>query len=195
MFACFVANAAPVVFKSSQRQTALVELYTSEGCSSCPPAESWLSGMKKASGLWSDFVPVAFHVEYWDNLGWRDKWSSKQSSDRQRDYAGVWGARTSTHPNLFIMHNAQRMVAFALQRRDDTALDFIRPVRRVCFVGLTRKNCRQTSFSICWRMAGRCSRTSSNQAETVGEGSSLGRISMMSITGAAGRKVRIVTPG
>src|SRR5580693_7683854 len=91
VFMCAAATAAPVVFQSSDRQTALVELYTSEGCSSCPPAESWLSGMKKSSGLWNDFVPVAFHVEYWDNLGWRDKWSSKQFSDRQRDYAGVWG--------------------------------------------------------------------------------------------------------
>src|SRR5271170_8109481 len=89
MFACVAANAAPVVFQSSERQTALVELYTSEGCSSCPPAESWLSSLKKESGLWSDFVPVGFHVEYWDYLGWRDKWSSKQFTDRQRAYTSL----------------------------------------------------------------------------------------------------------
>ena len=102
MFACVAANAAPVVFQSSERQTALVELYTSEGCSSCPPAESWLSGLKKAPGLWSNFVPVAFHVEYWDNLGWRDKWSSRQFSDRQRDYAGVWGSDTIYTPEFVL---------------------------------------------------------------------------------------------
>jgi hypothetical protein len=84
------ANAAPIEFQSSNRQVALVELYTSEGCSSCPPAESWLSQLKEAPGLWSDFVPAAFHVDYWDYLGWRDKWATKQFSDRQRDYFKSW---------------------------------------------------------------------------------------------------------
>jgi hypothetical protein len=102
MFACVAANAAPVVFQSSERQTALVELYTSEGCSSCPPAESWLSSLKKSSGLWSEFVPVAFHVAYWDNLGWRDKWSSKQFSDRQQNYAAVWGSDTIYTPEFVL---------------------------------------------------------------------------------------------
>src|ERR1700684_4395222 len=62
MFAAIAANAAPVVFQSSERQTSLLELYTSEGCSSCPPAEAWLSNLKDSPGLWSDFVPVAFHI-------------------------------------------------------------------------------------------------------------------------------------
>src|SRR5271154_5943526 len=102
IFACVAANAAPVVFQSSERQTALVELYTSEGCSSCPPAESWLSSLKKESGLWSEFVPVAFHVEYWDYLGWRDKWSSKQFSNRQQNYAAVWGSDNIYTPEFVL---------------------------------------------------------------------------------------------
>lgn len=102
MLACVTANAAPVSFQSSERQTALVELYTSEGCSSCPPAESWLSRLKNAPGLWTDFVPAAFHVEYWDNLGWRDKWSSKQFSDRQRAYANAWGAENIYTPEFVL---------------------------------------------------------------------------------------------
>src|SRR5579862_6783150 len=89
---CIAAHAAPIQFQSSERQVALVELYTSEGCSSCPPAEAWLSRLKDKPGLWSEFVPVAFHVEYWDALGWRDKWSSKDYSERQRDYAASWGS-------------------------------------------------------------------------------------------------------
>ena len=80
-----------VTFQSSDRQISLVELFTSEGCSSCPPAEAWLSVQKDADGLWKDFVPVAFHVDYWDYLGWRDPWSAKQFSDRQRSYAQAWG--------------------------------------------------------------------------------------------------------
>src|SRR5271156_2248162 len=87
---CIAANAAPIQFQSSERQVALVELYTSEGCSSCPPAESWLSKLKNKPGLWSDFVPVAFHVDYWNGLGWRDKLSSEEYSERQRNYARDW---------------------------------------------------------------------------------------------------------
>jgi hypothetical protein len=80
----------PLTFQSSESQTSLLELYTSEGCSSCPPAEKWLSALKAAPGLWKEFVPVSFHVDYWDHLGWRDPWASKSFSDRQRAYAQLW---------------------------------------------------------------------------------------------------------
>jgi hypothetical protein len=82
--------AAPVTFQSSENQTSLLELYTSEGCSSCPPAEKWFSSLKTSPALWKDFVPVAFHVDYWNYLGWRDPWSSKTFTDRQHDYARTW---------------------------------------------------------------------------------------------------------
>ncbi len=91
-----LANAAPIVFQSSTRQTALLELYTSEGCSSCPPAEAWLSKLKTEPGLWSEFVPVAFHVDYWNNLGWRDKLSSEQFSRRMANT----GRRILFLPNM-----------------------------------------------------------------------------------------------
>jgi len=84
------AQSALVTFQSATEQTALLELYTSEGCSSCPPAEAWLSGLKKSPGLWKDFVPLAFHVDYWDHLGWRDPWAERGFSDRQRAYAEIW---------------------------------------------------------------------------------------------------------
>jgi len=102
VLAGIAASAAPIQFQSSERQVALVELYSSEGCSSCPPAETWLSGLNEASGLWRNFVPVAFHVDYWDYLGWRDKWSSKQYSDRQRAYAGVWGSENIYTPEFVL---------------------------------------------------------------------------------------------
>jgi hypothetical protein len=90
LYSSFCLNAAPIIFQSSENQTSLLELYTSEGCSSCPPAEAWLSGLKGSPGLWKDFVPVAFHVDYWDYLGWRDPWSSKTFTDRQHAYARAW---------------------------------------------------------------------------------------------------------
>src|ERR1043166_4668155 len=83
-------QSAPLLFQSTQTQVSLLELYTSEGCSSCPSAENWLSHRKTSAGLWKDFVPLAWHVDYWDHLGWRDPWGSKSFSDRQRAYATQW---------------------------------------------------------------------------------------------------------
>ena len=60
-------------FSSGEQPVPLVELFTSEGCSSCPPAEHWLGELREEEGLWRDFVPVAWHVNYWDRLGWPDK--------------------------------------------------------------------------------------------------------------------------
>jgi hypothetical protein len=85
-----LAQADSIKFQSAQEQTALLELYTSEGCSSCPPAEAWMSRLQESPRLWKDFAPVAFHVEYWDSLGWKDVWSSEEYSDRQRAYAQAW---------------------------------------------------------------------------------------------------------
>jgi hypothetical protein len=85
-----ISSAAEIRFESGPQQTALVELYTSEGCSSCPPAEAWLSRLKGDPGLWRRFVPIAFHVDYWDRLGWRDRFSSKQWTERQGRYAALW---------------------------------------------------------------------------------------------------------
>ncbi len=83
-------SASEVRFASGPEQTALVELYTSEGCSSCPPAEAWMSRLKNDLGLWKQFVPVAFHVDYWNNLGWRDRFSSSRWTERQRRYGALW---------------------------------------------------------------------------------------------------------
>jgi hypothetical protein len=96
------AQNAPLTFQSFEKQTALIELYTSEGCSSCPPAETWFSKLKESPGLWKDFVPVAFHVDYWDDLGWRDPWGNKQFSERQRDYGAAWRSRTIYTPEFVL---------------------------------------------------------------------------------------------
>jgi methionine-R-sulfoxide reductase len=85
-------QAGAQTFHSGPARVGLLELYTSEGCSSCPPAESWLSGLAGQDALWKDVVPVAFHVDYWDYLGWRDVFARPAFSERQRDYAERWNA-------------------------------------------------------------------------------------------------------
>ncbi|MBV1788428.1 DUF1223 domain-containing protein [Marinobacterium sp. D7] len=77
---------AAETFHSSPGST-LVELYTSEGCSSCPPADRWLRDLGARPELFKTLYPVAFHVDYWNRLGWADRFSSAEFSARQRDYA------------------------------------------------------------------------------------------------------------
>jgi hypothetical protein len=102
LFSCLSASAASVEFQSSQRQVSLLELYTSEGCSSCPPAETWLSKLKGSQGLWNEFVPVAFHVDYWNNLGWKDRFSDEQYTERQKSYAQLWSASDIYTPEFVL---------------------------------------------------------------------------------------------
>jgi hypothetical protein len=94
------ARGGNIVMQSGPKQVILMELYTSEGCSSCPPAEAWFSQLKNAPGLWKTFVPVAFHVSYWDNLGWPDKYASPAFTARQRSYAAEWHSESVYTPEL-----------------------------------------------------------------------------------------------
>src|ERR1700730_13970339 len=94
VFGAATAQGGDVVFESKPARTHLLELFTSEGCSSCPPAEAWLSSLKNEPRLWQDFVPVAFHVDYWDHLGWRDPFASKTWTERQADYSARWKSET-----------------------------------------------------------------------------------------------------
>jgi hypothetical protein len=76
-----------IVLQRDSADATLIELYSSEGCSSCPPAEGWLSQLVDSPQLWRQVFPVAFHVDYWDGLGWPDRFARGVYTDRQRDYA------------------------------------------------------------------------------------------------------------
>jgi hypothetical protein len=104
LIAAITANAqmADISFQSTQTQTALLELYTSEGCSSCPPAEAWLSQLQDSPRLWRDFAPVAFHVDYWNYLGWKDAWSDAAFSERQRAFAQLWRSENIYTPEFVL---------------------------------------------------------------------------------------------
>ena len=89
-------------FESGEARVELIELYTSEGCSSCPPADRWLSSLKSDERLWKDFAPIALHVDYWDYIGWEDRFAKREYSDRQRRYAREGGSRTVYTPGVFV---------------------------------------------------------------------------------------------
>jgi len=97
-----LAAAAPQEFASGTTRTHLVELFTSEGCSSCPPAEAWLGNLRTAKGLWRDFVPIAWHVDYWDRLGWKDRFASREGTQRQYAYAQLWES-ASVYTPCFVL--------------------------------------------------------------------------------------------
>jgi len=96
------AQATAQEFSSGATQTVMVELYTSEGCSSCPPAEQYLNGFVGNQMLWTRFIPMAWHVDYWDYLGWRDRFATAAHSSRQRAYARSLHAPTIYTPAFFI---------------------------------------------------------------------------------------------
>jgi hypothetical protein len=99
LFVCLLSitvtcTAAPLKFESPVQRVAVIELFTSHGCSSCPPADKWLRKFVNHPGLWSEVVPMAFHVDYWDYLGWSDRFAKSEYSKRQRSYreAGALGS-------------------------------------------------------------------------------------------------------
>ena len=90
--------AAECTARSGSTTAALVELYTSEGCSSCPPADRWLSKLGRGGNV----VPVAFHVTYWDYIGWRDAFADERHTARQRERASASGARYVYTPQVTV---------------------------------------------------------------------------------------------
>jgi hypothetical protein len=97
-----VSGHAETIFHAGPAKVSLLELYTSEGCSSCPPAESWLSHLNSDSRLWKEIVPVAFHVDYWDNLGWKDRFSKREYTSRQQSYSVSWGTSSVYTPGFVL---------------------------------------------------------------------------------------------
>ncbi|MCG9756963.1 DUF1223 domain-containing protein [Shewanella insulae] len=88
--------------RSGEQQPLVVELFTSQGCSSCPPMDRWLSGFKQETGLWQYYFTLAFHVTYWNYLGWRDPFAKRAFSQRQYDYLNHKGISQVYTPQLVI---------------------------------------------------------------------------------------------
>lgn len=100
------AAQADKVFQSTSQQTTLIELFTSEGCSSCPPADKWVSQFKHDPKLWKSVIPIAWHVDYWDYIGWQDSLAQAEFADRQRQFA-TEGLISSVYTPGFVMHGQE----------------------------------------------------------------------------------------
>ena len=94
-----VLLAAPVAgaeFRTNPK--AVIELFTSQGCSSCPKADAMFSELGKRQ----DLITLAYHVDYWDYIGWPDTFGDAANSDRQRAYADSWGSARIYTPQLIV---------------------------------------------------------------------------------------------
>lgn len=87
---------------SNPQQTAVVELFTSEGCSSCPPADRWFEAMVQITSDDIDVLALAFHVDYWDYLGWKDRFGSPKYTSRQRQLGASNNQNTIYTPEFFV---------------------------------------------------------------------------------------------
>lgn len=87
---------------SPEYQVNLIEVYSSQGCSSCPPAERWLQQFTNDPQLFTSFIPINFHVDYWDYLGWKDPYANTEFGKRQRRYNSLGHARTVATPGFIV---------------------------------------------------------------------------------------------
>ncbi|MBV7378360.1 DUF1223 domain-containing protein [Maritimibacter dapengensis] len=93
-----VAGLAASPSLAGEKPVVLVELFTSQGCSSCPPADALLAELAQRD----DVLPLALHVDYWDYIGWKDRFARPEHTKRQKGYAHVAGAGTIYTPQMVV---------------------------------------------------------------------------------------------
>ena len=113
--------------KSDQKNYVLVELFTSEGCSSCPPADKVLARLQREQPVGDvEIVPLALHVDYWNRLGWRDVFSSEDYSRRQSGYADRFNSDSVYTPQM-VVDGAKEFVGSNF----DTAVNTVKEAAKV----------------------------------------------------------------
>jgi hypothetical protein len=93
-----LAGAAALAAGPSLADPVLVELFTSQGCSSCPPADQFLGELAQRK----DIIALAYHVDYWDYIGWQDKFARPENTARQKDYRDALGLHTIYTPQMVV---------------------------------------------------------------------------------------------
>lgn len=97
--ALILVGFGPVQAEENVAEPVVVELFTSQGCSSCPPADALLKQLAQRS----EVLALALHVDYWDYIGWKDSFASPAYTNRQKGYAQVGGRRMIYTPQMIVM--------------------------------------------------------------------------------------------
>ena len=95
-------------FLTSTKQNVLLELYTSEGCSSCPNADRYLNNFKHNPKIFTRIFPLAFHVTYWNYIGWKDPFSNINYDQRQKNYRIIGHSKGVYTPQFFLNNSEWR---------------------------------------------------------------------------------------
>lgn len=114
---------------AQSKPVVVVELFTSQGCSSCPPADEFLAMMAMDPSI----LPLSLHVDYWDYIGWKDKFADPKYTQRQKNYARAFGTRSIYTPQ-FIVGGVDRVEGY---RPDETAALIRKHLAVVRDIGLT----------------------------------------------------------
>lgn len=115
--------------RAGERPTVVAELFTSQGCSSCPPAEAYLKELAERP----DVIALEFHVDYWDYIGWEDPFAKKSYTDRQKHYMRALQSRYVYTPQIVIdgarhvVGSDQMKVELAIRDRQDEKRDLTLP--------------------------------------------------------------------
>ena len=113
----------PAAGLAQSSEGVLVELYTSQGCSACPPADAFLAELAQTKGV----IALSLHVDYWDYIGWEDEFADPEFTERQKMYARAAGSR--------MIYTPQMVVDVAVQRaRRDELVEPLVP-ERACAAG------------------------------------------------------------
>ncbi len=122
----------PLAKEPRAEAAVLVELFTSQGCSSCPPADELLRALD--SKLEANIIPLSFHVDYWNYIGWRDPYSSKRWSARQKTYANAISNGRAYTPQL-VVNGAEHAVGSRFEAIKDVVATQLANSSQVTFVG------------------------------------------------------------
>ena len=122
----------PAYAAESTTPHAVIELYTSQGCNSCPPADRVLYQINQEH---TDLLALSYHVDYWNYLGWTDPFSDSRYSDRQRDYANRMRERYVYTPQVII--NGDNVVQATAKRRIESTADALPGLKDISAITLT----------------------------------------------------------
>ncbi len=130
---------------SKAKSFALVELFTSEGCSSCPPADAIFNDLVQKND--PNVFAIAYHIDYWDRLGWKDAFSKKEFTDRQNDYA-TYFKNNSVYTPQIIINGQNEFVGSSNDKLTNACKNYIKAENGIDLKSIIKNQKLNISFSI-----------------------------------------------